>query len=123
MLQNKTYDHLKTAVVVILPALGAAYFSLSEIWGLPAGQQVVGTIAIITTFLGVVLRVSSTQYYNSDEPYDGKLVTTQDTSGGVKYFLELGIPPDEIPNQKNVNFKVAKPPPYNKEITDQIRYN
>ena len=37
-----------------LPALGTLYFALAGIWGLPYGEQLVGTITAIDTFLGVI---------------------------------------------------------------------
>ena len=61
-MSNKTYDVLKWIAMVVLPAIGTLYFALAGIWGLPYGEQVVGTITAVDTFLGVVLGVSSVQY-------------------------------------------------------------
>lgn len=61
-LSNKTYDILKWVAMYFLPALGTLYFALSGIWGLPYGEQIVGTITAIDTFLGVILGISSNQY-------------------------------------------------------------
>lgn len=61
-LTNKTYDRLKWVAQYLLPALGTLYFTVSGIWGLPYGEQVVGTITAVDTFLGVVLGVSSASY-------------------------------------------------------------
>lgn len=60
---NKTYDTLKYIAQIVLPALGTLYFAIAEIWGLPYAKQIVGTISAIDTFMGVVLRISSNQYY------------------------------------------------------------
>lgn len=67
MLSNKVYDFLKWVTMLFLPALGTLYFALSGIWGFPYGEQVVGTIAAITAFLGTILKISSVQYnkYNT----------------------------------------------------------
>lgn len=62
MLTNKTYDILKWIAQIVLPALGALYFGLSKIWGLPFGEEVVGTIAVIDTFMGALLGISTAQY-------------------------------------------------------------
>ena len=62
-MSNKTYDVLKYIAQVVLPALGTLYFALAGIWGLPYGEQIVGTITAIDTFLGVVLKISSDNYY------------------------------------------------------------
>lgn len=67
ILSNRAYDVLKYFAQVVLPALGTLYFALSQIWGLPYGEEIVGTITAIDTFLGVLLKISSNNYY-----YTGK---------------------------------------------------
>ena len=61
-MSNKTYDILKYVAQIVLPALGTLYFALSSIWGLPYGEQIVGTITAIDAFLGALLGVSTAQY-------------------------------------------------------------
>ena len=56
-MSNKTYDTLKW-----LPAAGTLYFALAGIWNLPYGEQVVGTITAVDTFLGVLLGISAASY-------------------------------------------------------------
>jgi TRAP-type uncharacterized transport system fused permease subunit len=62
-MSNKTYDILKYIAQIVLPALGTLYFAIAEIWGLPYAKQIVGTITAVDTFMGVVLRISSNNYY------------------------------------------------------------
>lgn len=70
MLDNKTYDLLKWIAMIVLPALGTLYFGLSKIWGLPFGEEIVGTITVIDTFLGAILGVSTNTYNKSiDQTY------------------------------------------------------
>lgn len=61
-MNNKTYDVLKWIAQYFLPALGTLYFALASIWGLPFGEEVVGTITAIDAFLGVLLGISTVQY-------------------------------------------------------------
>ena len=61
-MSNKVYDVLKLIAMYLLPALGTLYFALAGIWGLPYGEQIVGTITAIDTFLGVILGISTSQY-------------------------------------------------------------
>lgn len=61
-LNNKTYDVMKWIAQYLLPALGALYFALSQIWGLPYGEQIVGTITAIDAFLGAILGISTMNY-------------------------------------------------------------
>ncbi len=61
-MSNKVYDVLKYVAQIVLPALGTLYFALSSIWGLPYGEQIVGTITAIDAFLGALLGISSANY-------------------------------------------------------------
>ena len=61
-LTNKQYDILKWIALIVLPAVGTLYFTLSTIWGLPYGDQIVGTITAVDTFLGALLGVSTSQH-------------------------------------------------------------
>lgn len=61
-LKNETYDLLKWIAMIVLPALGTLYFALAAIWGLPYGEQIVGTITAIDAFLGALLGVSANKY-------------------------------------------------------------
>lgn len=56
------YDVLKWIAMVFLPGIGALYFALAGIWGLPYGEEIVGTITAIDAFLGVLLGISTVQY-------------------------------------------------------------
>ena len=66
MLNNKVYDVLKWIAMYLLPALGTLYFALAGIWGFPYGEEVVGTLTALDTFLGVLLGISNAQY-NKDK--------------------------------------------------------
>ena len=61
-MSNKTYDVLKWIAQIVLPAIGTLYAALSGIWGFPYGEQIVGTILAVDTFLGAVLQISTAQY-------------------------------------------------------------
>ena len=65
-LSNKVYDVLKWIAMYLLPAAGTLYFALSGIWGLPYGEQIVGTITAVDTFLGVLLGISTAQYKKAE---------------------------------------------------------
>lgn len=66
-MSNKTYDMLKFTAQIILPAVGTFYFALAGIWGLPYGEQIVGTITAFDTLLGAVLGISSASYKEGGE--------------------------------------------------------
>ena len=62
VLSSKTYEVLKWVAQIVLPALGTLYFALATIWGLPYGEQVVGTITAVDAFLGTLLGLSTVNY-------------------------------------------------------------
>ncbi len=66
-MKNKTYDVLKFICLHVLPALGTLYFALAGIWGFPFGEQIVGTITALDTFLGVILGISTARYDQAGE--------------------------------------------------------
>lgn len=98
---NKVYDTLKWIAMYLLPASGTLYFALSSIWGLPYGEQIVGTITAIDTFIGVLLGISSTNYKG-----DGTMTVMNDGEDKEVYNLALDTPIEELPNRKVITFKV-----------------
>lgn len=100
---DKVYDVLKWIAQYFLPALGTLYFALSRIWGLPYGEEIVGTITAIDAFIGVLLGISTSNYGG-----DGILkIDTQDPEKDI-YKLELNIPVEDVATKKNITFKVEK---------------
>ena len=66
-MSNKLYDVLKWITVIALPAFGTLYSKLSNIWGLPYGNQMAETIIAIVAFLGALLMISTHQYNKSNK--------------------------------------------------------
>ena len=121
-MKNTNYNIFRDSVTLGLPAISSLYFGLGEIWGLPGVESVTGTIALLTTFFGVVVRIMSRRYYNSDRPYDGEIVVSETEEGKQQFSLELGVDPSEIPNLSGVNFKVKPeltPPPFRGVVTPE----
>jgi hypothetical protein len=71
-LSNKTYDILKWVAMYLLPALGTLYFALASIWGMPYGEEIIGTITAIDTFLGAILGISTAKYKKSVDEKEGE---------------------------------------------------
>lgn len=70
-MSNKLYDILAIIGRLSLPALGTLYFALAQIWNLPLAEEIVGTIAAVTTFLNTVLKVQSNAYFAEREEGNG----------------------------------------------------
>ena len=105
LLSNKMYNYLKWIAQYLLPALGTLYFALASIWGLPYGEQIVGTITALDAFLGVILGLSSASY-NKTDTSDGTLqINTSDPEKDV-YRLNLNVDPAELANKAAVTLKV-----------------
>lgn len=64
-MSNKMYDILKWIAMVVLPAIATLYLALAGIWGFPYGDEIVGTITAINTFLGALLGISSAKYHKT----------------------------------------------------------
>ncbi len=65
-MSNKTYDVLKVVALIILP-LAALITSLSDIWGIPYGQQISQTLIAVDVFLGAILKRSSDKYAEAQD--------------------------------------------------------
>lgn len=102
-LKSKNYDKLKPVVQLWLPALATLYFTLSQIWGLPAAEEVVGTIAAVVTFLGAVLGISAKNY---NKHKDGSFVVNETDPMKDTYSLEIDTPMEQIPKNKEVRLRV-----------------
>lgn len=110
MFNNTTYDFLKWVAQIVLPGLGALYFGLAQIWGLPNAEQVVGTVAVVDTFLGLLLGYSSQKFDRSEEKYDGHLVVDTSDEGKDVYSFEVtSTPLEDLRNKQELTFKVQKP--------------
>ena len=59
---NKIYDILKWVALVALDALGLFYQTLSAIWSLPFGDEVLATCVAVSVCLGTLLQISSSKY-------------------------------------------------------------
>lgn len=105
-LSDNFYSVGKKVVQVILPAIGSLYFGLSSIWGFPYTEKILGTLALIETFLGIVLGLSSIQFDKSGALYDGTMVITKPENGPRLFSMEIEGDPVELIDKKSVTFKV-----------------
>lgn len=89
---DKVYQKLKFLTQIVLPAIATLYFALAGIWGLPAAEQIVGTIVAVDTFLGVVLQLSTSAYNNSNERFDGVVHVSSENEDGLHEVRIAGLP-------------------------------
>ena len=105
MLGDRAYDMLKKSTTVVLPAVGALYFALAQIWHLPKAEEVIGSIAAVNTFLGVLLHASTKSYNSSDTKYAG-VIHVDETPDKKVFSLQLHDEPEDIEKKDEVTFRV-----------------
>lgn len=100
-LSNRTYDILKWVALYLLPALGTLCFAVANIWNLPYGEEIVGTITAVDTFIAVIIGISRYSYEG-----DGTLQidTTSDKTDVFKF--DMNTPFEDLADKKTVTFKV-----------------
>ena len=109
---NKTYDFLKWLVTILLPATGAAYFGLSQVWErIPYAIEVVGTTSILATFFGALIGISTASYKKGDAAnFDGELrIEEVPSEDGVReiYSFVLNGDLEELPGKQTLAIKVS----------------
>lgn len=105
LLGDSAYMKLKHSTTVVLPALGALYFALAQIWHLPKAEEVVGSLAALNTFLGVVLGVSTRSYNRSDVKYAG-IIEVEETPDAKQLNFILNEAARPLEKQPEVTFRV-----------------
>lgn len=106
LLGDLSYNVLKQATTIALPAAGALYFALAQIWHLPKAEEVVGSVAALNTFFGVILGFSTKSYNKSDAKYVGEIHVQDD---GYKKTAALVVDgdPEDILSMKEATFKIS----------------
>lgn len=109
ILGNTTYDTMKYTTEIILPGIGALYFALAQIWGLPNAEEVVGSLAALTVFLGLLVGYSRKSYNHSDAKFDGEMVIEDNADGtGTMFSLDLSTPPEDMEQMHELKFRVNR---------------
>lgn len=110
---NTLYDRLKFMVQIVLPGLGALYASLAQIWGFPNVEQVVGSIAALALFLGLLLGISSKNFTpeaTKGTPV-GNFVVTELNDGQKTVKLDLQKDPADFVDNEVIAFRAVKDTP------------
>lgn len=109
LISNRMYDTLKWIAQLFLPSLGALYFALSQIWGFPNGEEVVGTIVAVDAFLGALLGLSTHSYNQSQTKYDGALLVDESDERRDIYTFEVNTPLEDLSSKRELLLKVTRP--------------
>jgi len=111
VLKDNVYNVLKWIALVLLPGIASLYFGLGQIWNFPAVEQVVGSITVVDTFLGLLLNKSSQNFTTKLNRFTpvGEFVVKQDTDGEVHGMSFVAYnDPLVLPDQQQVLFNVRR---------------
>lgn len=112
LLSDLSYTTLKHVAAVVLPAAGALYYALASLWHLPNAENVVGTIAAVNVFLGVLMTISTASYNKSDAKYVGDLEVGLEDDGktSIRVAMNSDEAVDSVLTQKDAVLKVVPKP-------------
>jgi Putative phage holin Dp-1 len=105
LLNDGTYKVLKSLAMIWLPALASLYFGLAQIWHLPKAEEIVGSITLLDTFLGVVLGISSKSYNQSDARFDGEFAVENNEDGSQLRLKNVDT--DALVSKDQLTFKLT----------------
>lgn len=111
LIPSALYDKLKFIALVVMPATSAAYLSLAGLYHWDNAQTVVGTIVVLSTFLGAILQISSSSYKRQTQGSLMGILDVMPSEDGEGHVMRLNFPsrdPHDIVNQDKVTFKVRK---------------
>ena len=101
---NKTYDLLNDIVKIGLPSIGAFYAAIAILFELGYAEAVVGSIAALSTLLGVWLKILK---HNYSDPVDG--VISVDVTKPESTEVRLAMENSDVFDKHNgdiVKFKI-----------------
>jgi hypothetical protein len=105
---EKLYNRVKWVTTILLPAVSTFYFTLSGVWDLPYTTQVIGTLAALATFLGVLIGISTKSYNNSENRFIGDMVFETTEDGKKTFTLAFNEDPIDLELFPEVTFKIKK---------------
>lgn len=108
-MSNGVYNSLKWTALVLLPGLGALYFGLGQIWEFPEVEKVVGSVTVVETFIGLLLRKKAAEYGTVKTV--GQVIVGQDADGhadGLRFVLDAEARPVILEDKKVVQFEVLR---------------
>lgn len=105
---NRIYDVLKWITQFMLPGLGTLYFALAKIWKFPYGEEIVGSIAAVTAFLGLLLGISSHNYVGDGVIQVNPEILPAETETEFDSTITLNISDFDLLNKDRVVLQVER---------------
>ena len=107
-LSDKNYNRLKLTAQLLLPALATLYFALSQIWGLPGGAEVSGTITAVNVFVGVAVAWFKSLHDASGARFDGTMMMEDNEEGTAMRLKDVDV--KALDTKDELTFKVVRTP-------------
>lgn len=104
LLGDALYTKMKFFVQILIPAISSLYFGLGTIWNFPAVDKVTGSLAILATFFGGILGLSTRTYNAANSKYDGMIFVKPHEDGTTFTFR---IDPNDLVDKKELRLKVG----------------
>lgn len=107
LLSDSAYLALKHTASIVLPAAAALYVGLAQFWHFPKPEEVAGSIALVNTFLGALVALSTKSYNSSDAKYIGKMLV--DDTGDrtvVQFKIDEDLDARDVVKMPEVSFKL-----------------
>lgn len=101
-LSDNEYETGLKLALIVLPALGTAYFVIGSIFYWPFIKEICGILLVFLFFLGILLYLSF-----ENNKYDGKIMIYRNPGEKVVYSLELDIGLEEIEDMDHLTFRVV----------------
>lgn len=106
MFSDKTYARLKWIVMIFIPALSALYVGLAQLLGLPGALAVSGTLALLASFFGTLLGISSRNFNQLPTPTDG-VIEYQELDDGIDLTFSTEAEMQELIKKGELAFRVV----------------
>lgn len=108
-LPDKTYNALKLAATILLPALQVFYVSMAALWHWGYQTEISGTIAALNVLAGGAVKFSQMLHEASGAGYSGT-IQLEDNEDGTGMRI-VSLDPNALLTKPVVSFRVAQPPP------------
>lgn len=109
-LPDAAYNWIKWLLIIVVPAFGTLYSQVADPLGLGGVETVLRVLFAVAAFLGLILGVSTVQYNNSDDKYDGTIDPLTANMQTSDKALDLSTDEYDAANQKEVLLKVKVDP-------------
>lgn len=105
-LPDAAYNWIKWLLIIVVPAFGTLYSQIADPLGLGGVETVLRVLFAVAAFFGLILGVSTVQYNNSDERFDGTIDPAFADAQTSDRALNIKGPTQKAQTKKEILLKV-----------------